>query len=128
MIMDYIGTVIEESLLNPSVLSSVQVLSTKVEAVGSGHQTPWLKQWTLHRVKIPEAKIKEVAQKFSLSLDYSHKGAWYVDFKNNQNHFIIYKNKIFIIKKGDKAGYKEAKNYGLGLGIPAHQLDFYENL
>lgn len=126
--MDYTGTIIEESLLNPSVLSGVKVLSTKVEAVGPGHQTPWLKQWTLHRVEVPEAKAREVAQKLSLSLDYGHKNAWYADFKNSESHFIIYKDKIFIVSKGDRAGYAAAKNYGLALGIPVHQVDFPENL
>lgn len=126
--MDYIGTIIEESLSDSAVLSGIEVLSTKAVAVKANHQTPWLKQWTLHRVKIPEAKAEEVARKLSLSLDYSHKSAWYADFKNDQNHFIVYKNKIFVIKKGNQAGYIEAKNYGFSLGIPAYQLDFLGDL
>ena len=126
--MNYLGTIIEESLSNPGVLIGMRILSTKVEAVGPGHQTPWLKQWTLHRVEIPEAKAKEVAQQLSLSLDYSHKNAWYADFKNDHNHFIVYKDKIFVVRKGDRAGYAAAKNYGLALGIPVHQVDFPENL
>lgn len=50
--MDYKGVIIEESLENKDVLDHVTIVSTKVEPVTTGHQTPWVKQWTLHTVEI----------------------------------------------------------------------------
>lgn len=126
--MNYFGTIIEESLTDLSVLSQVKILSTKVESVAEAHHTPWLKKWTLHKVEIDENMAREVAQKIGLYLDYSHKSAWYADFKNESQHFIIFKDKIFLLKQGDRQGYKQARDYGLSLGIPERQVDFPQNI
>ncbi|MDO8524689.1 MAG: hypothetical protein Q7R99_03600 [bacterium] len=122
--MNYQGTIIEESLEGKSVLEDVKILSTKVEQVVEKHKTPWLLQWTLHKVEIPENKAKEVAEKISKSLDYSHEGSWYADFKNNTHHYIIFRDEVFYIDRKSKEQYNEAKQYGLSLGIPEYQLDF----
>ncbi len=122
--MNYQGTIIEESLEDKSVLEDVKILSTKVEQVEEGHKTPWLLQWTLHKVEILEDKAKEVAEKISKSLDQSHDGSWYADFKNDTHHYIIFRDKVFYIDQKNKEQYDEAKNYGLSLGIPEYQLDF----
>lgn len=126
--MNYFGTIIEESLSDASILEGVKILSTKVEPITPRHQTPWLKQWTLHKVEVEESKAREFAQKASLYLDYSHKGAWYADFRNDLQHYIIFKDKIFLVQKGDREGYEQAKQYGLDLGIPQHQMGFPQNL
>ena len=52
--MNYKGVIIEESLRKTDVLKDVLVVSTKVEPVTEKHRTPWLRQWTLHTVEIPE--------------------------------------------------------------------------
>ncbi len=126
--MSYIGTIIAESLFDTSILGKINILSTKVEPVTEKHQTPWLKQWTLHKVEIPEGQAREVAQKLSLFLDYSNKSAWYADFKNEKNHYIIFKDKIFLIGRQDRQGFEEAKAYGMSVGIPEHQVDFPKNM
>lgn len=46
--MNYKGVIIEESLNNKDVLENITALSTKIEPINEKHQTPWLKQWTLH--------------------------------------------------------------------------------
>ncbi|MDP2932654.1 MAG: hypothetical protein Q8N81_00810 [bacterium] len=125
--MNYKGTIIEESLEDKKVLGDAKILSTKVGVVSEKHQTPWLKQWTLHKVEIAEDKAGKIAEEISRVLDYSHKSAWYADFKNDEWHYIIFKNKIFKIGRQDGPGYKQAKDYGLALGIPAHQVDFSSN-
>ncbi|MCL5435859.1 MAG: hypothetical protein M1275_02160 [Patescibacteria group bacterium] len=122
--MNYLGTIIEESLEDKNVLKKVKILNTKVEAVTEAHQTPWLKQWTLHKAEIDEAQADNMAAVISSDLDYSHKGAWYADFKNNDWHYIIFKGKIFKIARADYTGYRQAKAYGLRLGIPEYQVDF----
>lgn len=122
--MNYQGAIIEESLENKEVLKKLKILSTKVEPIEEAHQTPWLKQWTLHKIEIDEEKADEVAQEISQSIDSSHNSSWYADYKNEKWHYIIFPHKIFKIERNDKAGYLEAKNYGLSLGIPSHQVDF----
>lgn len=122
--MNYKGTIIEESLKDKSILSEIKILNTKIEPVTGKHQTPWLKQWTLHKVEIPENKAEKVAGEISKVLDYSHKSAWYADFKNPEWHYIIFKDRVFKIGRGDEVGYRKAKEYGMSLGIPKHQVDF----
>ncbi len=121
--MSYKGIIIEESLENKDVLESVEILDTEIEKVTDEHETPWLSQWTLHTVKIPENQAERIAKIISISLDPDH--AWYADFKNDTCHYIIFRNKIFYIDRKSKEQYDEAKRYGLSLGIPEHQVDFH---
>lgn len=121
--MDYKGTIIEESLENKDVLRDVKITKTEIEAVTEEHKTPWLKQWTLHSIEVPEDKAEEIAKKISENLDSMH--SWYADFRNSTHHFIIFKNKIFFIDRSSKEQYDAAKQYGLSLGIPEHQVDFH---
>ena len=95
----YKGVIIEESLANKSILSKVKSESTKIEPITPEHKTPWLKQWTLHTVSVPEETADEIAKEISKSFDYSHGSAWYADFKNDKTHYIIFKDKIFKIDR-----------------------------
>ena len=121
--MVYKGTVILESLGDLSILRDVRIISTKVEKITEKHQTPWLKQWTLHSIEIPEVIADEIAEKISRSFDKKHP-LWYADYKNDLYHFIIFANKIFKVDLKNPALYKEAKRYGISLGIPGYQVDF----
>ena len=121
--MNYKGVIIEESLENKDILKDVKILETKVEEVTEEHKTPWIKQWTLHTVEIPENQVKNVAEKISKALDSEHD--WYADFKNDTHHYIIFRNKIFFVDKQSKEQYDEAKKYGISLGIPEYQVDFH---
>src|SRR3989344_1353143 len=77
---NYKGVIIEESLENTDVLSKVRIVRTKVEKVTKKHKTPWIKEWTLHTVHIPEKKAASIAKKLSKSLDSKH--SWYADFRS----------------------------------------------
>lgn len=121
--MDYKGVIIEESLGDKSVLDKVEILSTKIEKITPKHKTPWLKQWTLHTVEIAEEKADKIAEKISKSFDKEHPN-WYADYKNDKFHYIIYKNKVFKVDLANPELYKNAKQHGISLGIPAYQVDF----
>jgi hypothetical protein len=124
--MNYTGVIIEESLENKEILKEVKILSTKIEQVTEKHKTPWLKQWTLHKVEVNAEKAAKVAEKLSEYIESAHN--WYADFKNNELHFIIFRNKVFRIDRTSKKQYDEAKNYGISLGIPEHQVDFHPDI
>ena len=106
--MDFIGIIIEESLKDTSFLKNLNITSTEIEEVTPGHKTPWIKQWTLHTVVIPESRVDQVAEELSKSLDYSQGTSWYADFKNKTTHYIIFQNKIFVIDRSKKEEYEEA--------------------
>ncbi|NQU78412.1 hypothetical protein HQ545_01455 [Candidatus Woesearchaeota archaeon] len=122
MIDDFVGVIIEESLEKKDVLKKVKILKTKVEQVTEKHNTPWIKQWTLHDVEIKETEADDIAKDLSEALDSEH--SWYADFKNDKVHYIIFKNKIFKIDRADWEEYGKATKYGISLGIPKHQVDF----
>jgi hypothetical protein len=118
------GDIIEESLQDPSVFSEVTILETRVEPVTPDHRTPWIEQWTIHRVAVPEERAAEVAERFSEALDAVHANAWYADFKNEDVHYIAFVNKVFRVPRDSAERYAEVVDYGARLGIPRYQLDF----
>lgn len=120
--MKYKGVIIEESLDNREILKKVKIFSTEIHPTKEKHKTPWVKQWTLHTVEIKEENADQVAEQLSKDLDKEHN--WYADFKNENYHFIIYKGKIFKVDLKNPILYKNAKKYGVALGIPEYQVDF----
>ena len=63
------GVIIEESLENKDVLKNIRIISTEVEKVTDRHKTPWISQWTLHSVEIPDNEAADVAREISKALD-----------------------------------------------------------
>ena len=120
--MNYKGVIIEESLDNKKVLNSVKIIKTKISPVVEKHKTPWVKQWTMHTVEISEQDAEKVAEQLSKDLDKEH--TWYADFKNENYHFIIYREKVFKVDLKNPIIYKDAKKFGISLGIPEYQVDF----
>ena len=120
--MNYRGVIIGESLGNTDVLRELTVVSTEVESVTEKHRTPWLQQWTLHTVEVPEERAEEIAAKVSRSLEAEH--PWYADFKNDSRHYLIFRDKVFSVDRRSREQYDEVKRYGVSLGIPEYQVDF----
>jgi len=123
MANNFKGVIIEESLEKKDILKKLKILKTEVEKVTEKHQTPYLKQWTLHTIEIPEENAEEIAEEIGKSLDSVHDD-WYADFKNEKYHFIIFLNKVFKVDRSSKEQYDEVKKYGISIGIPDYQLDF----
>ena len=122
--MNYKGVIIEESLKNKGVLQDVVILEIKIEPITKEHATPHLKQWTLHTVEIPEEKADEIAKKLSNDLETEHTN-WYADFKNENYHYIVYSGgKVFKVDLKNPILYKDAREYGISIGIPEYQVDF----
>ncbi len=121
--MPFKGVIIKESLGDKSVLADINIVDTKVEKVTPDHKTPWIPQWTLYTVEIPEDKADEIADKISKSFDLEHTD-WYADFKNENFHYIVFFNKIFKVDLKNPVLYKDAKAYGISIGIPEYQVNF----
>ncbi len=120
--MNYQGVVVEESLENKEILRNVNISRTEIEEVTTSHKTPWIKQWTMHTVDIPEDQVEDFAEKMSKALDMEH--AWYADFKNESFHYIIFRDKYFKVDRSKKEQYNDVITFGISLGIPDYQLDF----
>lgn len=122
--MNYKGIIIEESLADKSVLDKVKILETKVEQVTERHKTPWLKQWTLHTVEIPEENAESITNVISNSIDQGNEHSWYADYRNRETHYVIFPHKVFKIDISKPEQYKTVKDYGVKLGIPEYQVTF----
>ncbi|MES2215818.1 MAG: hypothetical protein V4481_00795 [Patescibacteria group bacterium] len=120
---DYKGVIIEESLEKKDILKKVKIISTEIEKVTEQMKTPWLKNWTLHTVLIPEEDAYHVTDELSASLEDQH-SSWYADYQNKKWHYIIFKGKIFKVNKSNPEEYRAAMEYGVSLGIPKHQVNF----
>lgn len=121
--MNYRGVIIEESLLDTSILKEIRILETNVYPVTEEHKTPWLEKWTLHKVEVLEEEAEKVAEELSKVIN-DNPSSWYADFKNEKWHYIIFPNKIFKVDLSDPVLYREAKKHGISLGIPEYQVDF----
>lgn len=119
--MKYTGVIIEESLKDAKILNDIIITNTEIEKVTKNHKTPWLKQWTMHTFILSEDSADSFANKVSKNLQNNY---WYTDFKNNIYHFIIFPNRIFKVNLSNPTLYKDAKAFGISLGIPPYQVDF----
>jgi hypothetical protein len=122
--MKYTGVIIQESLTDQEILDKLHVVRTKIEEVTPAHQTPWVKTWILHTVEIEDEDADKWAEWLSVHIDNSHDHPWYVDYKNDKFHYIIFPGKIFKVDLSNPTLYKDAENYGVSVGIPPHQLDW----
>jgi len=123
---NYKGDIIEESLSDKGVLKEVNIISTRIEKVTDEHQTPWLSQWTLDTIEVTENETESLAEKLSKALDPEH--GWYIDYRNDQYHFVIFKDKVFKIDRSKKSDYDEMIKYGLSVGTPDYQLPNFSDL
>ena len=115
---DYQGVIIEESLEDKDILKKVKIISTVVTKVTERHQTPWLEQWTIHTVEVPENEAHSLAEEISKSIDEGHEHSWWADYKNDTHHYVIFRDKVFYVDRRSQEQYDEARNYGITLGIP----------
>lgn len=126
MSMNYKGVIIEESLQDTSLLKDIKILETIVEPVTQKHKTPWLSQWTLHTFEISENDVDNLAQKISRALEAKH--GWYIDYRNDKYHYVIFKSKVFKLNRSKKSDYGSMIKYGLSVGTPKYQLPNFVDL
>ncbi|MDQ1284498.1 MAG: hypothetical protein QG620_846 [Patescibacteria group bacterium] len=124
--MNYKGDIIEESLENKNVLKDLNIISTRIEKVTEEHQTPWLSQWTLHTIEVADEEADNLAEKLRDALDSEH--GWYIDYRNENYHYVIFKDKFFKLNRGKKSDYDKMIRYGISVGTPGYQLPNFADL
>jgi hypothetical protein len=107
----YTGVIVENSLIEATVLDSLTILKTWQDG-----------SWTLHKVQVTEVQIKQIS-------DYLIDSTWYTHFWNESENeiVVVFKNKTFTIIAKDQSTWQGAIQYGQSLGIPTEQLDFLIN-
>lgn len=126
--MDYIGTIVEESLSNLDILKEIEITDQSIEKVSERDNTPWLDKWTIDTVKIKEDESEELANKLSKIIDTKHCNDWYCDFKNDKYHYVVFKDKVFKLKRGKKTDYETMQEYASKVGLIKEQMPTYDDL
>ncbi|MDP3993085.1 MAG: hypothetical protein Q8Q05_02645 [bacterium] len=105
---NFVGTIIEESLEDLSILDELRIISSSVTSD---------LEWHIHKVEVTKDQIEKLSHSLRI-------GPWYMHFWSGSDIIVAFKDKIFHIKHGDRATWKPAVDYGLSLDIPPEQLDF----
>jgi len=102
------GTIVENSLTDPSVLKELSVLKSWQDGT-----------WKLHQVSLDRTQALKLA-------DYIVEGPWYMHFwkPGADDVLVVFKNETFDIKHSDKSTWQDALARGKSIGIPDEQLDF----
>jgi hypothetical protein len=105
------GTIVENSLKDPSVLQSLKIEKTWQDG-----------SWTLHDVLVDEDEALKIGLYFA-------DGPWYVHFweTGKDDVLVVFKDKHFRIKYSDKSTWVDAVAHGKSIGIPDEQLDFLKS-
>ena len=78
--------------------------------------------WTFLDFEAPDELAEELAAAIAEAL--SPEFGWWADFRDSQDHFHLFANKVFRYRLGDEAGRAESVAYGRAHGTPEHQLDW----
>jgi hypothetical protein len=118
------GAIICESLKPGTVLDGYEMKITKwsrYEVSDATEAQP--ATWTLIEFEAPEEDSDALALR--LSKDLASPG-WYANWNTATDAVVVFPDKVFRYKRGDKAGRKKAQKYGLACGVPEPQLDWGE--
>lgn len=111
---DYKGTIIKESLVDESILSTLEVVREYTEE----DQDDTEDKWHFYTVLVSKNDISTIQPYLK------REGGWYIHFWKGNNVIVIFRDKTFEIDSIDKSTWKDAIDYGLSVGVPIEQLDF----
>ena len=116
------GAIICESLKPGTVLEGYDLKITRWSRYDVGEPAPSQPStWTLVEFEAPEDESDALAQR--LSKDLSSPG-WYANWNSSTQAVVVFPEKIFRYKRGDKAARRRAQKYGKDCGVPDGQLDW----
>jgi len=125
--MNWKGWIIDKSLNDISILSSLKIIKSQIEENTS---TEKKRIWKLYTVEIEDDNIKKIAK----DLEKKIKPEYYIHFTNGKKLLIVFYGKSFFInvkkagkddgkgigtfiaRKADKKLWKEAFEYGITKG------------
>jgi hypothetical protein len=115
----YSGTLIAESLRVGTELQGIPLTVTKVSRVRVEDE-PEL--WTLIYFDVAAARAADLAEVLSRVLERD--GGWYCDFRSNDEVFVVFCDRVFRYRRGDRAARSTVEDYARSMGVPEAQLDW----
>jgi hypothetical protein len=119
--MKFKGILLKESLKDESVLEILEIVKTETWNVkNTADYQPDV--WTAVYFEGEAGKADETAERLSGAL----KSRWYINFSVNNKVYMMFPERVFKYKKGDKKEREKIKDYARSLNIPESQLDWTE--
>lgn len=116
------GAIICESLKPGTVLEGYKLHVTRWSRYEVGEPANGQPSvWTLIEFEASEDDSDALAQR--LSKDLSGPG-WYANWNSQNEATVVFPEKIFRYRRGDKTARKRVQRYGLDCGVPERQLDW----
>ena len=112
------GSVIGDSLrpgaeLQPSGWRVTRIWRIDLSAAAGPEQPP---VWTAIEFEADDAQADALAEVLARSL--KREGGWYADFRVGDDHVVVFADKVFRYRRGDRDGRAEAMRYGESVGVP----------
>ena len=115
----YSGTLIGESVRVGAELEGIPLSVTKVSRVRVSDE-PEL--WTLIYFEVAADRASDLAE--ALSRVLAREGGWYCDFRSDNEVFVVFCDRVFRYRRGDRAARSVVEDYARSMGIPQSQLDW----
>jgi hypothetical protein len=77
--------------------------------------------WTVLEFEISDDDAPALAEAFSGVLEPR---GWYVDFRSQDEQFVVFAGRVFRYAKSDQAARAQAQAHGRTAGVPEAQLDW----
>jgi hypothetical protein len=119
------GVLISESLRTGACLAGVTLTVRRIARYDDGDTDAGQPlTWTFIEFEAPLDEAEELAAAVSRALD--KRLGWYCDFRSPTETFVVFAERVFRYRRGDKGGRSEAEAHARSMGVPESQLDWPE--
>lgn len=116
------GAIVCESLKPGTVIEGYDIRITRWSRYEISEPAEWQPGiWTLVEFEADEDESDALAQRLSKDLD---EPGWYANLYSSSDAIVIFPDKIFRYKRGDRRCRKAAERYARDCGVPDGQLDW----
>jgi hypothetical protein len=117
------GTLIAESLRVGAVIEGISFATTKLARADIGDvEAGQPLAWTFIEFEVADDDAERLARALEVSLE--RRGGWYCDFRSANETLVVFADRTFRYRRGDRAGRAQATEYGRSVGVPEAQLDW----
>ncbi len=95
---------------------------TDLDAPAAGATETQPQIWTFVDFEAPDEQADVLAHSIAEALEAAT--GWWADFIVDDDHVVVFANRVFRYRIGDEAGREKAVSWGRAAGTPEHQLDW----
>ena len=119
------GVLIAESLRTGTRLEDVALTVRAIARADDGDTDAGQPlTWTFIEFEAQLEEAERLAAALSRSLD--RRLGWYCDFRSATETFVVFAERVFRYRRGDKDGRSNAEAHARSMGVPESQLDWPE--